>query len=145
MARPIIEAHVPPEYRDVFIPFAHAEGGERFIQTVKWYVSFLAKEQGLFENLGKGNFRNKTEADVNDEAIAESALEEGDEDAGEFDGWIYAYSFPSIVKDGQAFPIKVGKTVGDVDARVLYQARGGCLLRESGCACKVAGQACRAD
>lgn len=124
VARPIIEAHVPLEYRDVFIPFAHAEGGEKFIQTVKWYVSFLAKEQGLFENLGKGNFRNKTEADIDDEAIAESALEEGDEEAGEFDGWIYAFSFPSIVKDGQAFPIKVGKTVGDVAARVMDQAKG---------------------
>lgn len=124
VALPIIEKHVPLEYRDVFIPFAKAEGGERFIQTVKWYVSFLSKEQGLFENLGKGYFRNKTEEDIDDEVLAESALEEGDEEAGEFDGWIYAFSFPSIIKTDGLFPIKIGKTVRDVDARVMDQAKG---------------------
>ena len=128
VARPIIEAHVPLEHRDVYLPFAQAEGGERFIQTVKWYVSYLAKELNEFENLGKGYFRNKTEADIDDEVIAESALEEGDEEAGEFDGWIYAFSFPSIVIADQPFPVKVGKTVGDVDARVADQAKGSAMF-----------------
>ncbi|MDO9400509.1 MAG: GIY-YIG nuclease family protein [Polaromonas sp.] len=124
VALPLIESHVAPEFRDVHLPFAKREGGEKFIQSVKWYVSFLAKELGLFENLSKGYFRNKTEKDIDDEVIAESALEEGDEEAGEFDGWIYAFSFPSIVKDGQTFPIKVGKTVIDVATRVMDQAKG---------------------
>ncbi len=128
LALPIIEAHVPVEYRDVYLPFAKAEGGEKFIQTVKWYTSFLAKELHEFENLGKGMFRNKTEADIDDEAVAESALEEGDEEAGEFDGWIYAFSFPAIVKDGQPFPLKVGKTVNDVEARVQEQAKGSAIF-----------------
>lgn len=124
VALPLIESHVAPEFRDVHLPFAKREGGEKFIQSVKWYVSFLAKELGLFENLSKGYFRNKTEKDIDDEVIAESALEEGDEEAGEFDGWIYPFSFPSIVKDGQTFPIKVGKTVIDVATRVMDQAKG---------------------
>lgn len=127
-ARPIIEAHIPLEHRDVHLPFAHAEGGERYIQTVKWYVSYLSKELNEFENLGRGYFRNKTEADIDDEAVTESALEEGDEDAGEFDGWIYAFSFPAIVKNDQPFPIKVGKTVGDVDVRVTDQAKGSAMF-----------------
>jgi hypothetical protein len=128
VARSIIESHVPVEYRDVYLPFAKSEGGEKFIQTVKWYVSYLSKELNEFESLGKGYFRNKTEADIDDEAIAESALEEGDEEAGEFDGWIYAFSFPAIVRDGQLFPVKIGKTVGDVDARVSDQAKGSAMF-----------------
>lgn len=130
VAKPLIEAHVPAEIKDVYLPFAKAEGGERFIQTVKWYVGFLAKELGEFESVGKGWFRQRTEADINDEAVAEAALEEGDEEAGEFDGWIYAFSFPAIIRDRQAFPIKVGKTVGDVDARVQEQAKGSAMFEQ---------------
>lgn len=131
VALPLIEAHVPAEIREVRVPFAKAEGSEKFIQTVKWYVSFLAKELGELESLGKGYFRQKTEADIDDDAVAEAALEEGDEEAGEFDGWIYAFSFPAIIRDGQAFPIKVGKTVGDVDARVLEQAKGSAMFEHA--------------
>lgn len=128
VALPLIDAHVPPEYRDVYLPFAKAEGGEKFMQTVKWYVGYLAKELHELESLGRGYYRQKTEADIDDDAVAESALEEGDEEAGEFDGWIYAFSFPAIVKDGQAFPIKVGKTVKDVDARIQEQAKGSAMF-----------------
>lgn len=130
VALPIIEAHVPIEHRDVYLPFAHAEGGERYIQTVKWYVSYLSKELKEYENLGRGYFRNKTEADIDDEAITESALEEGDEEAGEFDGWIYAFSFPAIAKSDGPFPIKIGKTVGDVDLRVSEQAKGSAMFEK---------------
>ncbi len=130
VALPIVESHVPPEHRDIYLPFAKAEGGEKFIQTVKWYVSFLAKELNEFENLGKGYFRNKTDSDINEEVVAESALEEGDEEAGEFDGWIYAFSYPLIVKDGQPFPLKIGKTIGDVDGRVLDQAKGSAIFEK---------------
>lgn len=128
VALPIIESHVPPEHRDVFLPYAKAEGGEKYIQTVKWYTAYLAKELGEFENIGKGYFRQKTEADIDDDVVAESALEEGDEEAGEFDGWIYAFSFPAIVKTDQAFPIKIGKTMSDVDARIQEQAKGSAMF-----------------
>ncbi len=74
-------------------------------------------------NLGKGIFRAQTEADVSDEDLADAAIDAGDEVADNYEGYIYAFSFPAIVKDG-VFPIKVGKTTGDVASRVSDQCKG---------------------
>jgi hypothetical protein len=44
-------------------------------------------------------------------------------EASDLDGWIYAFSFPAIQQPDRAFPIKVGKTAGDVDSRVNDQCK----------------------
>jgi hypothetical protein len=92
-------------------------------QLTRFYVPFLAKELGVFINLGNGYFRNQTEVDVSDDDLADAAIEAGDEVAEDLKGYIYAFSFPSIIKDG-VHPIKVGKTAGDVKSRIAEQCKG---------------------
>lgn len=93
-------------------------------QGVKWYSSFVAKNSNIFVDLGQGLFRSKIGAEISEEELDEEALESGDEELGESRGWIYAFSFPSIVKTGTRFPIKVGKTIHEVESRVMDQCKG---------------------
>ena len=125
---PLIENAVPLQDRDVIIPFQRSPGGESFVRTVKWYVYDFVRNDNFWVNLGGWNFRNQIEQDIDENELQESALEEGDESASEYDGWIYAYTFPLIQKTDEAFPIKVGKTVNEVDLRVRDQARGAGLF-----------------
>ena len=128
IAHPLIENAVTPQDRDVFIPFQRSLGGESFIKTVKWYVYNFVRNDNFWVNLGGGNFRNRIEQDIDENELQESALEEGDETASEYDGWIYAYTFPAIQKADAPFPIKVGKTMNEVDLRVRDQVRGAALF-----------------
>ncbi len=91
---------------------------------VKFFVSFIAKEQETFVRIGDGVYRSKTAEDISDVELEESALADGDEEAAEFEGWIYAFSFPVLVRIDAPFPIKIGKTIGDVDGRVAQQCKG---------------------
>lgn len=124
----IVAAHLTQEQREIFIPYAKSKGGEPFANTVRWYVYMFVKESGEYTNVGGGFFRNKTAENMDEDAAVDAAMDEGDEEAGEYDGWIYAFSFPAIIKSGEAFPIKVGKTVGDVDARIMDQAKGSAMF-----------------
>lgn len=125
IAWPIIDRLLSKEQQAVRVPRAQSEGDDSMSSIVRFYVGFLAKGLNHFQNLGGGYFRAHTEADVSENALVDAEIESGDEEeAGEFDGWIYAFSFPSIVKTDAVFPIKIGKTVGDVEARVADQAKG---------------------
>lgn len=125
IAWPIIDRLLTKEQPAVRVQRAQSEGDDSMSSIVRFYVSFLAKGLNLFESLGGGYFRAHPEADVSENALVDAVIESGDEEeAGEFDGWIYAFSFPSIVKTDGVFPIKIGKTVGDVEARVADQAKG---------------------
>jgi hypothetical protein len=124
IAWPVIDKYLSHDQQSMLIPRAKAEGQDSMASIIRFYVNFLAKELGLFKPMGKGYFRAHSETDITEDELLDEAIESGDEDAGEFDGYIYAFSFPSIVKPEAAFPIKVGKTVGDVDARVVEQVKG---------------------
>lgn len=130
IAWPIIDRLLTKEQQAVRVPRAQSEGDDSMSSIVRFYVSFLAKGLDLFQSLGRGNFRAHahTEADISEDALVDALvdapIESGDEEACEFDGWIYAFSFPSIVKTDGVFPIKIGKTVGDVEARVAEQVKG---------------------
>lgn len=91
---------------------------------VKFYVAFQVKEQKTFIPTGEGMYRSMTAADISDVELEESAIDAGDETAAEFDGWLYAFSFPVLVKPEGPFPIKVGKTIGNVEDRVIAQCKG---------------------
>jgi hypothetical protein len=52
------------------------------------------------------------------------AIADGDVEAVEFDGWVYAFSFPALVREDAPFPIKIGMTTGAVEERVAFQCRG---------------------
>jgi hypothetical protein len=66
---------------------------------------------------------------VSDGDLADAAIEAGDEVAEDFEGYIYAFSFPSIIKDS-VYPIKVGKTAGDVESRIAEQCKGSATFEQ---------------
>ena len=105
IAWPIIDRLVSKEQQAIRIPRAQSSGDDSMASIVRFYVNFLAK-------------------DISEDSLVDEAINSGDEEAGEFDGWIYAFSFPSIYREKEPSPIKVGKTVGDVDARVAEQVKG---------------------
>ena len=124
IAWPIIDRLVSKEQQAIRIPRAQSSGDDSMASIVRFYVNFLAKELDLFTSMGKGYFRVRSESDISEDSLVDEAINSGDEEAGEFDGWIYAFSFPSIYREKEPSPIKVGKTVGDVDARVAEQVKG---------------------
>lgn len=69
-------------------------------------------------------YRLKSDTDIQLEMEEAELDAEDEEEVTEFDGWIYAFSFPVLVKEGMAFPIKIGRTINDVEGRVAYQCKG---------------------
>ncbi len=130
IAWPIIDRLLTKEQQAVRVPKAQSEGDESMSRIVRFYVNFLAKELHPYESLGKGYFRTSTEADITEDELVDAAIESGDEEAGEIDGWIYAFSFPTIIKTDGVFPIKIGKTIRDVEARVAEQAKGSAAFEQ---------------
>lgn len=124
IAWPIIDRLLTREQQAVRVPRAKTEGDDSMGSIVRFYVNFLAKGLDLYQSLGGGYFRAYTDNGISEDALVDAAIESGDEELGEYDGWIYAFSFPSIVKANGANPIKIGKTVGDVEARVADQVKG---------------------
>ncbi|HXC52185.1 MAG TPA: GIY-YIG nuclease family protein [Candidatus Limnocylindrales bacterium] len=135
VSKRVIERHLTPQQLAMEIPAARADRVEPVYRALKFWVAYEAKHLAgsPFVWLGnKGTFRLKSDADFQQE-IEEAELEiedDGDDDdqVVEFDGWIYAFSFPVLVKEGAAFPIKVGKTISDVEGRVNYQCRSSAVF-----------------
>lgn len=119
----IADKYLTKEQQAVMLKKAQSDRQDSVIKTIKHYVPFIAKNTGQLTLVGNGMFRLPTEDDFSEQEIDDEALDEGDEESEEFDGSIYAFSFPAIVKVGESFPIKVGKTTGDVKARVDNQCR----------------------
>ena len=124
LAQRVIDKYLTPDQQQVKVKKAQSERLEPIHSIVKFFVSFIAKEQETFIKIGEGLYRSKTAEDISDIELEESALADGDEDAAEFEGWIYAFSFPVLVRINEPFPIKIGKTIADVDGRVAQQCKG---------------------
>lgn len=124
LAQRVIDAKVTPEQQQIKLKKAKSDKVDSLHSIVKFFAGFMAKELQLFVPLGNGVYRVKSEADISDEDLEESALQEGDEEASDLEGWIYAFSFPALVRTDSPFPIKVGKTAGDVETRVAQQCKG---------------------
>ena len=89
-----------------------------------FYIPYLAEDLHFFEKVGAGLFKNISI----DEAIAEADAIATDVDSDD-SGAIYAYSFPTLRKDGDKFPIKIGLTLGnDPENRVDLQCRQTCCF-----------------
>jgi T5orf172 domain len=128
LAWPLIDKHLTPEQQTMLVKKAQSDTLEPMGRIVRFWVPYLVGEHGqdLLVNLGKGEWRTKTEADVSDADLEDAAIEdEEDENLG---GHIYA--FPTIVRDNGHFPIKVGKTTGDVAARVTGQCKGAAAFEQ---------------
>lgn len=123
LAQRVIDKYLTPEQQQTKVKKAQSDRLEPIHSIVKFFVSFIAKEQGTFIRVGEGVYRSKTADDISDVELDESALADGDEEAAEFEGWIYAFSFPALVRASEPFPIKIGKTISNVDDRVNEQCR----------------------
>ncbi len=127
LSQRMLDAHLTKDQQAERYPRAEANGDLTVAASVKIYIPFIAKQTGQLVNLGGGMFRLPTDEDVNEEGIEAAAVDAGVADgvgeAADFDGWIYAFSFPAIQQADIAFPIKVGKTASDVDLRVTNQCR----------------------
>ncbi len=122
----IIESHLTAEELAIEIPAAKADRIDTIYATLKFFVSLHARRlpNSPFVWLKEGMFRLKSEEDIQQEMEETELDAEEDEEIAESDGWIYAFSFPVLVKDSAAFPIKIGMTSKDVDGRVAYQCKG---------------------
>lgn len=130
LAWPLIDNHLTPAQQSIRVKKARSDAEESMGQIVRFYVPFLVKELGVFINLGNGYFRNQTDVDVSDDDLAEAAIEAGGEVSEEdLKGYIYAFSFPSIGRKG-VYPIKIGKTAGDVEARIQEQCKGSATFEQ---------------
>jgi hypothetical protein len=101
----------------------HQVGG-----AIRFFASLRAKRgpESPFVWLGQsGMYRLKSDTELTQEA-AEDEDEAIEEQADvEFNGWIYAFTFPAIKKGKEPCPIKVGlTTAADVETRVFGQCKG---------------------
>lgn len=127
LSRRVLDAHLTREQQAERYPRAKADGDLTVASSVKFYIPFIAEQTGQLVNLGGGMFRLPIDEDFNEEDVEDAAVDagvaEGVDEAADFDGWIYAFSFPAIRQPDRPFPIKVGKTAGDVDLRVNNQCK----------------------
>jgi hypothetical protein len=134
IAWPIIDKLLTKEQQVVRVPKTNSEGDNSLGSIVRFYVNFLAKRLDLFESLGEGYFKAYSESDVSEDEMVDAALESGEEgiveEAAALDGWIYVFSFPAIVKTDAPFPLKIGKTVGEVESRVFEQVKGSAAFEQ---------------
>ena len=113
-----------------YATYLRAKTGEPLtvIKTIKWYVPFLAKKTEQLVPLGDGFYRLPVAADIDEAAVEDSALDDGELEMSESDGHIYAFSFPTLITQQGAFPIKIGMTVNDVQHRVFSQCKGSAVF-----------------
>ena len=124
LAKRVIDKYLTPEQQQIKVKKAQSDKLEPIHSIVKFFASYIAKDLETFVKIGDGVYRSKTAEDISDVELEESALADGDEEAAEFEGWIYAFSFPVLVRTNEPFPIKIGKTISDVDNRVEQQCKG---------------------
>ena len=101
----------------------HQVGG-----AIRFFTSLRAKRgpESPFVWLGQsGKYRLKSDIELTQEAVEDEdeAIEEQAD--VEFNGWIYAFTFPSIKSEQKPFPIKVGlTTAADIETRIFGQCKG---------------------
>ena len=124
LSRYLTEAQMGLSY-----PARDAEGKMHQVgATIRFFVSLRAKRgpESPFVWLGQsGMYRLKSSTELTEEAAED--VDEAIEEQGEveFNGCIYAFTFPAIKRKNEPFPIKVGLTsAADVETRVLGQCKG---------------------
>jgi T5orf172 domain len=130
LVKKVMNIHLTPEQQAT--KYARRDTGLSIsiAASIKFYVPFVAKNTEQLVPLGGGMYRVPSVEDVDSAASKAEEAEiglagvDGDEaEIEDFDGWVYAFTFPPLMKSGERFPIKVGMTATDVDARVTSQCR----------------------
>lgn len=137
----VLDRYLTPEQQNRTYQRAKSEGEVKIKSAVKFFVAYMADETGAMLNLGKGSFRKVTttpqaEVDAVEAAAIDDLAPESVAEDDDLKGWIYAFTFPMIEKPAGDFPIKIGRTGGDVTARVTDQCRKGATFEQP----KVLGQ-----
>ena len=124
----VLDKYLTVDEQNLSYKQAKAEGEVKIKVAVKYFVAYMASDTGALVNLGKGKFQRPINTDehvAEVEAAAIDAVEpEGMDDSDDLSGWIYAFSFPSIQKASESYPIKIGKTATSVEDRVNDQCKG---------------------
>lgn len=131
----VLDEYLTPEQQNLTYKRANSEGGVKLKSSVKYFVAFMAAETGEMTNLGKGNFQRilatpQAVVDAAEDAAIDDAEPDAVEDADDLKGWVYAFTFPLIQKQGTPFPIKIGKARLDVVARVAAQCKGSATFEQ---------------
>ncbi len=93
---------------------------ESVFDAIRWYVRFVGRENSVIEFVERGWYRMPSGEPTEDPAGDGIEEEIAEETGPSTDGWLYAFTFPELVQD-RPFPIKIGKTAGDVTQRVEKQ------------------------
>lgn len=127
----ILDNYLTLEQQQLRIKKANSDETDPLHSIVKFFASFIAKQNDLFVRVRPGIYRAHSEDEIaaveegiTDAQIEDAAIADGDAEAVEFDGWVYAFSFPALVREDTPFPIKVGMTTGTVEERVAFQCKG---------------------
>lgn len=100
---------------------------ESVFGAIRWYVRLVGRENNVIEFVERGWYRMPSgeQAVTNsDDGIDEEIAEEAGPTT---DGWVYAFTFPELIKD-EPFPIKIGMTIRDVEERVADQCKGSAIF-----------------
>ncbi len=129
VANRVIGRYLSDEQQTMTYPARDTDGELRQVgAALKFFVSLRAKRgsESPFVWLGKsGMYRLKSDTEVIQEADEDTDENVEDQPTVEFNGWIYAFTFPAIKRVDQPFPIKVGlTTAADVETRVYGQCKG---------------------
>jgi len=131
VTRRVIGRSLTSEQLAIELPAANADRIDTIYGTIRYFVHLHAKRlpNSPFIWLGDGGmYKLKEQADIEQEMEDVELEAEDDDDVedapSEFDGWIYAFSFPALILESSSFPIKIGKTIKNVEERVTYQCKG---------------------
>jgi hypothetical protein len=130
VSKRVIEKSLTAEQLATKIPAAQADRIDSVYGSIKFFVQLHSKRlpNSPFVWLGDGGMYRLKVASELEQEIEDAELEAIDDDDEEdivpYDGWIYAFTFPVLIKESAAFPIKIGKTINDVEGRVNYQCKG---------------------
>jgi hypothetical protein len=130
LVKKITDQHLSPDQQATSYPRAQTGQLVSVIKTIKWYVPFIAKNTKQLIPLGDGMYRLPDAVDIEEVGAQaeDEALEDDFSEASVSEGYIYAFSFPALIKSHGEFPIKVGMTVNDVQQRVNNQCKGSAIF-----------------
>lgn len=101
----VLDKYLSPEQQQVRIKKANSDLTDSLHSIVKFFASFIAKENDLFVRVRPGIYRAHTvdeiaaaQEDISDAQIEDAAIADGAAEAIEFDGWIYAFSVAALVR-----------------------------------------------
>ncbi len=131
MVKKIVDRSLTAEQQLSSYPRAQTGQLLTVIKTIKWYVPFIAKKTAQLVPIGDGIYRLPDLSDIEEEEEEDEDVflqDEAEQEAAALEGFIYAFTFPALMNQTGPFPIKIGKTVNDVHARVVNQCKGSAIF-----------------